>query len=95
MVTRSSTLAWEIPWTEEPDRLPSMGSQRSQTGLSDQTIATMTGDVRNLFLCLFAIHVSSLVKYLLKSSAYFLKMDKLLGSICIHVYMMMMMMMMI
>ena len=24
----SSTLAWKIPWAEEPGRLPSMGSQR-------------------------------------------------------------------
>ena len=24
----SSTLAWKIPWTEEPDRLQSMGPQR-------------------------------------------------------------------
>ena len=24
----SSTLAWKIPWTEEPGRLPSMGSRR-------------------------------------------------------------------
>ena len=24
--THSSTLAWKIPWTEEPDRLQSMGS---------------------------------------------------------------------
>ena len=24
----SSTLAWKIPWTEEPDELQSMGSQR-------------------------------------------------------------------
>ena len=28
MVTHSSILAWEIPWTEEPGRLQSMGSQR-------------------------------------------------------------------
>ena len=28
MVTHSSTLVWEIPWTEEPDELQSMGSQR-------------------------------------------------------------------
>ena len=28
MAMRSSTLAWKIPWTEEPDRLQSMGSQR-------------------------------------------------------------------
>ena len=28
MATRSSTLAWKIPWTEKPGRLQSMGSQR-------------------------------------------------------------------
>ena len=28
MTTHSSILAWKIPWTEEPDRLLSMGSQR-------------------------------------------------------------------
>ena len=28
MATHSSVLAWEMPWTEEPDGLQSMGSQR-------------------------------------------------------------------
>ena len=28
MATHSSILAWTIPWTEEPDGLQSMGSQR-------------------------------------------------------------------
>ena len=28
MATHSSILAWEIPWTEEPGRLQSMGLQR-------------------------------------------------------------------
>ena len=28
MATHSSTLGWKIPWTEEPSRLQSMGSQR-------------------------------------------------------------------
>ena len=28
MATHSSILAWRIPWTEEPGRLQSMGSQR-------------------------------------------------------------------
>ena len=28
MAIHSSTLAWKILWTEEPDRLQSMGSQR-------------------------------------------------------------------
>ena len=39
MAPHSSTLAWEIPWTEEPGRpgrLQSMGSQ-SRTQLSDFT----------------------------------------------------------
>ena len=31
MATHSSTLAWKIPWTEEPDRLQSMGVTKSQT----------------------------------------------------------------
>ena len=29
MATHSSILAWRIPWTEEPGRLQSMGSQES------------------------------------------------------------------
>ena len=33
--THSSILAWEIPWTEEPGGLQSMGLQKSQTPLSD------------------------------------------------------------
>ena len=28
MAAHSSILAWRIPWTEEPGRLQSMGSQR-------------------------------------------------------------------
>ena len=28
MAAHSSTLTWKIPWTEEPGRLQSMGSQR-------------------------------------------------------------------
>ena len=33
MATHSSTLVWKIPWTEEPGRLPSVGSLKSQTQL--------------------------------------------------------------
>ena len=29
MATHSSTLAWKIPWMEEPGRLQSLGSQRA------------------------------------------------------------------
>ena len=31
MATHPSILAWEIPWTEEPGGLQSMGLQKSQT----------------------------------------------------------------
>ena len=31
MATHSSTLAWKIPWTEEPGRLQSMGREESDT----------------------------------------------------------------
>ena len=36
MAPHSSTLAWKIPWTEDPGRLQSMGSL-SQTRLSNFT----------------------------------------------------------
>ena len=35
MATHFSILAWEIPWTVESGGLQSMGSQKSQTQLSD------------------------------------------------------------
>ena len=40
MTTHSSILAWEIPWTEEPGGLQSMGSQKSQTRLNDSITNT-------------------------------------------------------
>ena len=36
MATHSSTLAWEIAWTEEPGRLQSMGLQRVRHDLSSK-----------------------------------------------------------
>ena len=37
MASHSGILAWDIPWTEEPDGLQSMGLQNSQTQLSNET----------------------------------------------------------
>ena len=37
MAPHSSTLAWKIPWMEEPGGLQSMGWLKSQTQLSDFT----------------------------------------------------------
>ena len=36
MATHSSILAWEIPWTEDPGRLQSMGSQRVRHDLATE-----------------------------------------------------------
>ena len=40
MAPHSGTLAWKIPWTEEPGGLQSMGSLKSQTRLSDFTFTS-------------------------------------------------------
>ena len=46
MATHSSTIAWKIPWTEELDRLQSMGSQRVRhdwaTSLTDSVPKEVT-----------------------------------------------------
>ena len=42
MAPHSSSLAWKIPWTEEPGRLQSMGSH-SHTRLSDFTNSHQKG----------------------------------------------------
>ena len=48
MATHSSTLAWKIPWAEEPGRLQSMGSRRVRhdwaTSLSLSFIGEGNGD---------------------------------------------------
>ena len=41
MATHSSILAWRIPWTEEPGKLQSMGSQELDT-LSNYTTTAAT-----------------------------------------------------
>ena len=51
MATHSSTLAWKIPWTEEPGGLQSMGLQRVRHNWATHThhththTHTHTGDV--------------------------------------------------
>ena len=49
MATHSSTLAWEIPWMEEPGRLHSVESQ-SRTRLSDFTF-TFTFNMYSVKMC--------------------------------------------
>ena len=43
MATHSSILAWRIPWTEEPGRLQSMGSQRVRYDRVTNTLHDISG----------------------------------------------------
>ena len=61
MAIHSSTIAWKIPWTEEPGRLQSMGSQRVRHDLETGLIYSfplvrssclLSAGVPHAFLCL-------------------------------------------
>ena len=78
MATHSSTLAWKIPWTEEPGRLQAMGLQRVghdwATSLSSYIkkspkypISSMRRK-NNTFL---KFDMSNFVSFRLKKTAYF------------------------
>ena len=66
MATHSSTLAWRIPWREEPGRLQSMGSQRvrhdwaTSLSLSFQNSKTMLIQFSNLNVFYPAVYVVSI-----------------------------------
>ena len=46
MATYSGILAWEIPWTEEPDGLPAMGSQRVRHDLMTEEQQEISNSLR-------------------------------------------------
>ena len=48
MATHSSILAWEIPWTEEPDWLQFVGSQRAGNN-------STTKQQQNMLYCFYCI----------------------------------------
>ena len=50
MAIYSSILAWEIPWTEEPGGLQSMGSQKSWTRIKRHQSKWYTYHFTYLFL---------------------------------------------
>ena len=52
MATHSSTLAWRIPWTEEPGGLQSMGSQRVRHDCPTNTLTLLKSKGRHVTQCL-------------------------------------------
>ena len=48
MATHSSILAWEIPWTEEPDWLQAMVSQRVRHNLVTKQQSSVLNDSRKV-----------------------------------------------
>ena len=48
MATHSTTLAWRIPWTEDPGGLQSMGSQRVGHGFTF-TLLTLGFEISHVF----------------------------------------------
>ena len=57
MSTHSSILAWEIPWTEEPGRLQSRRSQKTQTQLKYVCVCVYTHGIYLVYSALHCMHV--------------------------------------
>jgi len=57
IATPSSILAWEIPWTEEPGRLQSTGSQTVEQDLATKPLLILNSHVRMqmLFVCFLVL----------------------------------------
>ena len=60
MATHSSILTWEIPWTEDPGRLQSMGSQRVRHNLETEQQQQQT-QRKNKAVCIHA-HTHTLLR---------------------------------
>ena len=67
MAIHSSTIAWKIPWTEEPGRLQSMVSQ-SRTRLSDFTSLRVTYKAHHLNKSQRAFSVKYKIKFIHKKA---------------------------
>ena len=55
MATHSSTLAWKIPWMEDPGRLQCMGSQRVGHDWLDKAVIMIEKRNSTIFLLLIQV----------------------------------------
>ena len=86
MAPHSSTLAWKIPWMEEPGRLPSMGSHRVGHDWSNLAAAAACMIIILSFI-IFTICVISIFSLLwfctLNSALFNVKITPLVFCICL------------
>ena len=73
MATHSRILAWRISWTEEPDRLQSMGSQELDT--TEQL--NHQHNCRNVYINLLPIVRQEMKQYIWKKYVIKSKLDNL------------------
>ena len=60
MAIPSSVLAWEIPRTEEPGSLQSMGSKRVRHDLGTKQCFTMFTLLRHVFVTLLTVNIKNI-----------------------------------
>ena len=59
MAIPSSTLAWEIPWTEEPGRLQSLVSQRVEYDFAAEHTHVHINPLRDTAFALLNVYICS------------------------------------
>ena len=60
MATHSSTLAWRIPWREEPGRLQSMGSQRVEHNWVTSLLLFKTNSLTSFSIIILTLEIDCL-----------------------------------
>ena len=76
MATHSSILAWEIPWTEEPGGLQSMGLRKSWTPLSNFTASTTVYIYLYLYIANFSPWFSNAFQHKLLTQTFSLEQSE-------------------
>jgi len=83
MAIHSSTLAWKIPWTEEPDRLQSMGSQR--VGYHWETSLCSFTSLRSFYCTLFLLECFDFAYWCICVCVYSVTLSIVVINLCLSI----------